>query len=141
MAKRGYLGRLSGPLLDRVDLQVQVPAVTRASLAGPAGESSAVVGARVRGAREAQAERWGETQWGLNSEVPGSVLRRAPWRLPPAVTTDIDRALERAHLTLRGYDRVVRVAWTVADLAGGSTPTRDDVSTALSLRNQGPVAA
>jgi magnesium chelatase family protein len=73
--------------------------------------------------------------------VPGSVLRRTPWRLPPAVTVDIDRALERAQLTLRGYDRVVRVAWTVADLGGRSTPTRDDVSAALSLRNQGPVAA
>jgi magnesium chelatase family protein len=141
MAKRGYLGRLSGPLLDRVDLQVQVPAVTRASLAGSAGESSATVAERVRAAREAQAARWDGTAWGLNSQVPGSVLRRTPWRLPPAVTVDIDRALERAQLTLRGYDRVVRVAWTVADLGGRSTPTRDDVSAALSLRNQGPVAA
>jgi magnesium chelatase family protein len=141
MAKRAYLGRLSGPLLDRVDLQVQVPAVTRASLAGMAGESSATVAARVRAARETQAERWREMSWELNSQVPGSILRCAPWRLPPAVTIDIDRALERAQLTLRGYDRVVRVAWTVADLAGRATPTRDDLSAALSLRNQGPVAA
>ena len=141
MAKRGYLGRLSGPLLDRVDLQVQVPAVTRSSLAGLAGESSATVAARVQAAREAQAERWDETPWALNSQVPGSILRRGRWRLPGAVTTDIDRSLERSQLTLRGYDRVVRVAWTVADLAGRVSPTRDDLGTALGLRNQGPVAA
>jgi magnesium chelatase family protein len=141
MAKRGYLGRLSGPLLDRVDLQVQVPAVTRSSLAGLAGESSVTVAARVRAAREAQAERWVETPWTLNSQVPGSILRRGRWRLPRAVTTDIDRNLERSQLTLRGYDRVVRVAWTVADLGGRVIPTREDLGTALSLRNQGTVAA
>ena len=141
LAKRAYLGRLSGPLLDRVDLQVLVPAVTRSSLAGLAGESSAVVAARVCEARKAQAERWDELPWALNSQVPGSVLRRGRWRLPAAVTIDIDRALERAQLTLRGYDRVMRVAWTVADLAGRAAPTRDDLGQALTLRNQGPVAA
>jgi magnesium chelatase family protein len=141
LAKRGYLGRLSGPLLDRVDLQVQVPAVTRSSLAGPAGESSSTVAARVAEARRAQAERWDQTPWSLNSQVPGPTLRRRRWRLPPGVTTDIDRALERAQLTLRGYDRVMRVGWTVADLAGRGSPTRDDLGQALMLRNQGPVAA
>lgn len=141
MAKRGYLGRLSGPLLDRVDLQVQVPAVTKASMAGLPGESSASVAVRVRRARDAQAERWDDTPWELNSHVPGSVLRRERWRLPPAATVDIDRAIDRGQLTLRGYDRVLRVAWTVADLAGRECPSRADVGTALSLRNQGPVAA
>lgn len=141
LAKRGYLGRLSGPLLDRVDLQVQVPAVTRSSLAGTAGESSSTVAARVAAARKAQAERWGQTPWALNSQVPGATLRRGRWRLPPAVTTDIDRSLDRGQLTLRGYDRVMRVAWTLADVAGRVSPTRDDLGNALTLRNQGPVAA
>jgi magnesium chelatase family protein len=141
MAKRGYLGRLSGPLLDRVDLQVQVPAVTRSSLAGHPGESSAEVASRVSAARQAQAERWAETPWRLNSQVPGVRLRRGRWRLPPSVTADLDRALDRAQLTLRGYDRVLRVGWTVADLAGSSAPARDDLGMALTLRNQGPVAA
>jgi magnesium chelatase family protein len=141
MAKRGYLGRLSGPLLDRVDLQVQVPAVTRSSLASTAGESSLVVAARVREAREAQAERWRATPWRVNSEVPGAQLRRGPWRLPKSVTIDIDRALDRGQLTLRGYDRVLRVGWTLADVGGRSTPVRDDLGTALTLRTQGPVAA
>jgi magnesium chelatase family protein len=141
MAKRGYLGRLSGPLLDRVDLQVQVPAVTRSSLAGLTGESSAVVAARVQAAREAQADRWSSTPWRVNSEVPGAQLRRGRWRLPRSVTVDIDRALDRAQLTLRGYDRVLRVGWTLADLGGRNTPVRNDLGTALTLRNQGPVAA
>ncbi len=141
MAKRGYLGRLSGPLLDRVDLQVQVPAVTQSSLAGLPGESSAVVAARVRAAREAQAERWTGTPWRVNSEVPGAQLRRGRWRLPKSATVDIDRALDRAQLTLRGYDRVLRVGWTLADVRGRTIPVRDDLGNALTLRTQGPVAA
>jgi magnesium chelatase family protein len=56
-------------------------------------------------------------------------------------TRDLDRALDRGQLTLRGYDRVIRVGWTVADLAGRATPGRDDLGAALTLRNQGPVAA
>jgi len=141
MAKRAYLGKLSGPLLDRVDLQVQVPAVTRSWLSGEAGEPSSDVAARVGAARAAQADRWSGTGWTLNCHVPGSRLRRGKWRLPHAVTRDLDRALDRGSLTLRGYDRVLRLGWTVADLAGRSVPCLDDVGTALTMRNQGPVAA
>jgi magnesium chelatase family protein len=141
LAKRTYIGKLSGPLLDRVDLQVQVPAVTRAALAGEAGEPSAAVAARVAAARAAQARRWAGTPWLLNAHVPGARLRREPWRLPRSVTIDLDAALDRGHLTLRGYDRVLRAGWTVADLAGRPSPTRADLSTALGLRNQGAVAA
>jgi magnesium chelatase family protein len=57
------------------------------------------------------------------------------------VTADLDRALDRGQITLRGYDRVLRLGWTVADLAGHDAPTRDDLGLALTLRNQGPVAA
>jgi magnesium chelatase family protein len=57
------------------------------------------------------------------------------------VTRELDRSLDHGLLTLRGYDRVLRVGWTVADLAGRGSPTRDDLGTALSLRNQGAVAA
>ena len=56
-------------------------------------------------------------------------------------TVDLDRALDRGQLTLRGYDRVLRLAWTVADLAGHTTPDRCDLGLALTLRSQGPVAA
>jgi magnesium chelatase family protein len=140
-AKRAYVAKLSGPLLDRVDLQVEVDPVTRASLARGGGESSAVVAARVDQARAAQHERWKGSGWLLNGQVPGSRLRRSPWRLPDSVTSDIDRALDRGSLTLRGYDRVLRVAWTMADTAGRTTPTRDDVGEALMLRGRAAVAA
>jgi magnesium chelatase family protein len=141
MAKRAYLGRLSGPLLDRVDLQVWVPAVTRASLVGEPGESSAAVAARVASARGAQAERWSGCAWTLNSQVPGARLRRGRWRLPPTTTADLDRALDRGALTLRGYDRVLRLAWSIADLDGRTVPARGDLGTALSFRSQGVEAA
>jgi magnesium chelatase family protein len=141
MAKRVYVGKLSGPLLDRVDLQVWVPAVTRAGLVAEPGESSARVAARVAEARGAQAERWAGCPWSLNSQVPGARLRRGKWRLPPGVTTDLDRALDRGQLTLRGYDRVLRLAWSIVDVEGRAVPTRGDMGTAISLRTHGAAAA
>ncbi|XVX19181.1 YifB family Mg chelatase-like AAA ATPase [Actinomycetota bacterium] len=137
MRRRAYVGRISGPLLDRVDLQVAVQAVTRASLAADRGEDSATVASRVAVARSVQAERWAAVPGvALNAQVSGALLRRRPWRLSPGVTGLIDRALDRGALTLRGYDRVIRVAWTCADLRGTPTPTADDIGTALSLRQQ-----
>ncbi len=141
---RGYRGRLSGPLLDRVDLQVHVPPVRQAAFGDEVGESSAVVAERVARAREVQRARWtgpGGSGWALNGLVPGHVLRRPPFRLPAAVTTDIDRSLDTGRLTLRGYDRVLRVAWSAADLAGRAVPSREDVATGLLLRRgEGAVA-
>ncbi len=133
---RRYRARLSGPLLDRVDLQVAVAPVGRAALAQEQGESSGVVAARVLVARDAQAARWGRLGWRLNAEAPGPVLRRPPWRLPAPVTTSIDRAIDGGRLTVRGYDRVLRVAWTVADLGGRAVPCRDDIDGALIMRRQ-----
>jgi len=141
LEKRRYVAKLSGPLLDRVDLQVQVPAVTLSALAVSCGEPSEAVAARVAAARGAQAERWAGTPWRLNAQVPGSRLRRPPWRLPPEATADLDRALDRGLLTLRGYDRVLRVAWTMADVAGRSGPGRDDLTSALLFRNSDAAAA
>jgi magnesium chelatase family protein len=142
MARRRYLSRLSGPLLDRVDLQVGVLPVTRAQLdAGAAVESTAVVAERVRQARAAQAERWGHHGWRLNAHAPGHLLRAKPFRLDHRVTADLDRAFERGAVSMRGYDRVLRTAWTVADLAGRATPDVDDVGRAAALRDQWSVAA
>lgn len=140
-ARRDYLGRLAGPLLDRVDLQLAVPPVTRASVAGPAPESSQEVARRVASARDVQAQRWHNTRWRLNAHLPGPRLRAVPWRLPAAATAGIDRALERGALTLRGYDRVVRLAWTIADLGGRPRPGVDEVSWAFTLRAHAGVAA
>lgn len=142
MARRRYLSRLSGPLLDRIDLQVGVAAVTRAQLdARPAVEDTRTVAGRVRDARRAQRERWQRHGWLLNARVPGHVLRSAPYRLGPAVTADLDRAFERGAVSMRGYDRVLRTAWTLGDLTGRSTPGADEVARAASLRHQWSVAA
>lgn len=140
-ARRRYLARLSGPLLDRVDLQVEVRAVSRAEMAldGPP-EPTAVVGARVAAARAAQRARYAGTPWTTNAEVPGPWLR-GPLRLGRGVTDDLDRALDRGRLSIRGYDRVLKVAWTIADLAGRAGPGRDDVGRALLLRHRARVAA
>ncbi len=140
-ARRDYMGKLVGPLLDRVDLQVQMCAVSRVGLFAPTGETSAQVAARVVTARSLQAERLAGTPWRLNGDVPGPMMREGFLRLPASATVDLERALERGVLTLRGYDRVLKLAWTVTDLAGGGTPNRDDVGRALTLRARSAVAA
>jgi magnesium chelatase family protein len=130
-----YQARLSGPLLDRVDLQVQVAPVTRIELMerDTPAENTATVAARVLAARERAAARLADTPWRTNAEVPGHTLRTR-WRLAPGALIDAERELERGVLTARGLDRVLRVAWTVADIAGRDHPTRLDVRTALVLR-------
>ena len=141
IARRRYLARLSGPLLDRVDVHLDVRAVSRAEMAlDQAPEPSSVVAARVAAARDAQAERLAGTPWRTNCEVPGWWLRGV-LKLPPEATGDLDAAMERGRFSLRGYDRVLRTAWTLADLAGLTVPGRDEVSRALLLRQRTQVAA
>lgn len=134
--RRRYRMRLSGPLLDRVDIRLVVDPVSRTDLiAEPADrESSAVVARRVETARAAAAERWRADGWRTNGEVPGGVLRRRPWRLPRAALREAESHLDSGELSARGFDRVLRVAWTVADLAGRPVPVADDVSEAIFLR-------
>ncbi|TML33117.1 MAG: ATP-binding protein [Actinobacteria bacterium] len=134
--RRRYLGRLSGPLLDRVDLQVRLMPVTAAQLLQDAGsvESSAVVAERVAKARAAAAARWAEHGWQTNAEVPGQVLRRRPWRLSRLSTVELERHLTAGALSARGYDRVLRIAWTIADLDGRTHPGGGDVTEAMSMR-------
>jgi magnesium chelatase family protein len=137
VAQRRYFGRLSGPLLDRVDVQVEVRPVTRVERADAARpEPSAAVAQRVAAARETAAARLAGTPWRTNAEVPGTWLRD---RLGPdaALLADVDTALDRGTLSLRGADRVLRLAWTVADLAGHAAPTRADVGAGLALRTRG----
>ncbi|MFJ6611897.1 YifB family Mg chelatase-like AAA ATPase [Streptomyces sp. NPDC091289] len=132
---RRYQARLSGPLLDRVDLRVEVEPVDRADLLGQGdrGESTAVVAARVREARARAAQRLAGTPWTTNSEVPGHELRTRLLAAPGALAA-AERDLERGMLTARGLDRVLRVAWTVADLRGADRPDASDVAVALELR-------
>ncbi|MEV7511982.1 YifB family Mg chelatase-like AAA ATPase [Streptomyces sp. NPDC090085] len=132
---RRYQARLSGPLLDRVDLRVEVEPVTRGDLLGQGGrgEPTAAVADRVRDARERAGARLAGTPWRLNSQVPGPELR-SRWRTAPGALAQAERELERGLLTARGLDRVLRVAWTVADLRGKDRPETHDVCVALELR-------
>ena len=136
-ARRRYLARISGPLLDRIDIQLGVRRVTAAQLRlsedGPR-LTTAAARARVLRARAAAAERLRATPWSLNSEVPGPWLRGPQARLNQSITAAIDRALERGGITMRGYDRVLRVAWSIADLEGVARPGTDHVGRALYLR-------
>ncbi|MER6438816.1 YifB family Mg chelatase-like AAA ATPase [Streptomyces sp. NPDC001185] len=138
-AIRRYQARLSGPLLDRVDLRVEVDRVTRSELTGRGarGESTETVAARVLAARERAATRLAGTPWRTNSEVPGRELRNR-WHASPGALDDAERSLERGVLSARGLDRVLRVAWTVADLVGHDRPDATDVALALQLRTGVP---
>ncbi|MGC4747088.1 YifB family Mg chelatase-like AAA ATPase [Micromonospora sp. DT201] len=136
LARRRYLGRLSGPLLDRIDVQVRLMPVRAAELMAPGGEAepSATVAARVAAARQAAATRWAGLGRRLNAEVEGPHLRRPPWRLPARVTAELRGRLDSGSLSARGFDRVIRMAWTIADLDGRDRPDLDDVREALQLR-------
>ncbi|MEV6998255.1 YifB family Mg chelatase-like AAA ATPase [Streptomyces sp. NPDC093982] len=138
-AIRRYQARLSGPLLDRVDLRVEVDRVTRAQLTerGARGESTATVADRVRAARERASDRLAGTPWRTNSEIPGRELR-SRWYAAVGAMDEAERNLERGVLTARGLDRVLRVAWTVADLVGHDRPDATDVALALQLRTGVP---
>lgn len=131
-----YLQRISGPIGDRIDLRLavrRVPSVI-AQMADPAPPTSTELRAHVTQARAAAAERLAGTPWNVNAEVQGSWLRSGPQRLPRADTAVLDRALARGALTVRGYDRTLRVAWSIADLSGRSRPGRSEVAQALELR-------
>jgi magnesium chelatase family protein len=99
-------------------------------------ETTEIISARVLAARERAAARLASTPWRVNAEVPGHELRTR-WQLAPGALNDAAHQLERGLLTARGLDRVLRVAWTVADLAGRDRPDQRDVRTALVLRTGG----
>lgn len=133
-----YLSRLSGPLMDRIDIRIEVAPVPMSAMlsAETMPESSAVVSARVAAARRAARDRWSGAgqEWRTNGEVPGPRLRSQAWRLPTSVTKTADWLVETGQLTGRGYDRVLRIAWTIADLAGRERPDSGDISEATGLR-------
>ncbi len=133
-ARRRYLARLSGPLLDRVDVKVEFLPVSRAELLSDRRftEPSAVVAERVAAARERAATRLRDTPWRLKAEIPGSQLRR---RFPPrpGALAPLERAMDLGQLSARGVDRVIRVAWTLADLAGAARPGTAEIGCALGL--------
>lgn len=133
-----YQARLSGPLLDRIDLHVEVPAVHPIDLAhAPAGEPSSAIAERVAAARARQAERYRDAGITLNAEADGAVLEAVatPDQAGRALLVE---AAERMHLSARAYHRVLRVARTLADLDGGGPVGRLHVAEALSYRRLMP---
>lgn len=134
--RQRYLSRLSGPLLDRIDIRVDMRTPTRADLAADAGESSATVRERVRSARERAMRRWRGSGWVSNAQLPGPFLREHSG-IEAHLLTLLDRGVERGTLSLRGADRVLRLMWTLADLAGRPTPDETDLARALALRTGG----
>jgi magnesium chelatase family protein len=138
---RDYQARISGPLFDRIDLHVEVPALSPVEMSVPSpGEPRAKVAARVARARELQAERFaglGEAELRTNAEADGELLDRIAAPDPPGRELLL-RATERMHLTARGYHRVLRVARTIADLDGAAQIRRAHIAEALSFRRIAP---
>lgn len=140
MQRRRYSSRLSGPILDRIDLRLILERPSVADL-GDEPEPTRVVAERVRTARERARHRWlGERTLSgevvrANADMHGPTLRR---RFAPDTAGQqvLHSAFDSGALTMRGADRVLRVAWTLADLAGLSRPGRDEVAYAMSLRGE-----
>jgi magnesium chelatase family protein len=134
LARRRYLSRLSGPLLDRVDAKIEFLPVRRAELLSDRTftEPSAVVAVRVRQARERAAARLAETPWRLNAQIPGSELRRS-FAPESSALAPLERAMDLGRISARGADRIIRLSWTLADLAAVRRPGTAEVGYALGL--------
>jgi len=128
-----YLARISGPLMDRIDLTVQVQPVPPAELSrAPRGEPSIKVAARVAQARAAQRARYGEAA-PTNAEAEMGAIE-----MQPDARMLAEQAAGKLRLSARGFTRVLRVARTIADLAGGPLVRRADVAEALAYRHRIP---
>ena len=130
-----YLGKISGPLLDRLDLHIEVPPVDYKSLSDKAtGETSAQIRERVNRARAIQVERYKGTGINCNAQLTPSLLRKH------CVMTDeasayLSRSFDAMGLSARAYDRILKVARTIADLKGNNEIQKDDIGTALRFRS------
>ncbi|OJY65266.1 MAG: AAA family ATPase [Rhodospirillales bacterium 70-18] len=129
-----YQNRISGPLLDRVDLTVEVQPATAAELSrAPPGEATATVAARVARARLLQLSRYGEGGPATNAEADPQSLEQTP-----DARALLEQAAEKLRLSPRGYSRTLRVARSIADLGGAASIRRQDVAEALAFRHRMP---
>ena len=131
---RRYMSKLSGPLLDRIDIRSSIDPVGRVELMGSElGESSAVIQRRVTEARSLAAMRFVDETWSLNGDIPSRALRSAYQPAAKALAFLHDE-LDRESITARGLHKVMRLAWSIADLSGHARPTLEDTERAYLLR-------
>jgi magnesium chelatase family protein len=134
IAVEKYMGRISGPLLDRIDLHIEVPPVPFEDLSKPGdGTSSTTMREQVYRAREVQAKRFGKGAGRLNGRMTSRQIRTY-CKLDDAGHTTLKEAMEALGLSARAHDRILRVSRTVADLAGSDAITQDHVSEAIGYR-------
>ncbi len=132
--RQRYFARLSGPILDRIDIQVEVPPISRIIVDREAMEpraTSAEIRRRVIRARQIARERFRAHGWNFNAQASGTWLRE---HMSASTLEPINHALETHRLSLRGADRAMRLAWTLADLAGVTSPGRDEINQGIALR-------
>ena len=134
LIRRRYLSRLAGPLLDRVDLMVSLLPVTSDAVLADADptESGMTVAGRVAVARDRAARRLRDTPWRVNAEVPRRDLRRL-FPVEPETLAPLQRAVDIGQVSYRRADRILALAWTLADLAAREQPSRAQVSSAVDL--------
>lgn len=130
---RRYLGRLSGPLLDRIDIRIKVEAPTRTELVSESKESSEIVRNRVLTARKIAAERFIGENFKTNSQIPPHLLRTR-YRAKREAMSLLNELFDREVISARGYHRILRTAWSISDLSGESSPDRSAIERALNLR-------
>lgn len=131
---RRYATKLSGPLLDRIDIRLQVDPPTRIEMASSElGESSCTVRQRVSVAREIAAQRFKEFPWSMNSEIPAKYLRNE-FRAEKSAMALLHIEVEKENLSARGFHKVLRLAWSIADSRQHEIPSKADVEKAISLR-------
>ncbi len=129
-----YRKKISGPLLDRFDMIVEVPAVEPSTLvSAPAGEPSAGIRSRVTAVRELQHRRYSGTRFRTNADISGKTLQ-AHCRPTPAATGILTQAIEQLGLSARAHDRILKVARTIADLAGSGSITEEHIYEAIQFR-------
>jgi magnesium chelatase family protein len=140
--RRDYRRKLTGPMLDRVDITRHVEPLAKHEARDRLAvhESTAVVRARVSAARARQAERYADRGWRVNAQVPGPQLV-TEWRMTDAATRVLEDELYAGRVTFRGVVRIHRLAWTVADLRGQDRPGVEELAVAQRLRNGDPMLA
>jgi len=133
---RRYLQRLSGPLLDRIDVKLRVENPTRAEIASTEPrENSAAIRARVEIGRAIASERFQGLNFSLNSGIPSELLR-SKFRANRKAMSALHILIERDEITARGFHKILRLAWTIADLRGATVPGIDELDEALRLRTE-----